>query len=134
MFSDLSQRCAKFYRLVKSHEIQKRSARLAVIKNKPGEKRMLLHRTTSLFRGAKIVLRDNTTKVISKPFLRSSITTPSGAILPEPKTTPFSFLGVFSSVVVGLLLGATASKNIANFLEENDLFVPSDDDDDDDDD
>ncbi|XP_012216964.1 essential MCU regulator, mitochondrial [Linepithema humile] len=94
---------------------------------------MLLHRATSLFRGAKIVLRDNATKVISKPFLRSSITTPSGAILPEPKRTPFSFLGVVSSIVFGLLVGATISKNIANFLEENDLFVPSDDDDDDDD-
>jgi hypothetical protein len=43
-------------------------------------------------------------------------------------------LGVVSSVVFGLLLGATISKNIANFLEENDLFVPADDDDDDDDD
>ncbi|EFN74093.1 UPF0466 protein AGAP011291, mitochondrial [Camponotus floridanus] len=91
---------------------------------------MLLHRVRSLFYGAIIVKETNT---ISRPFLRSTITTPSGAILPEPKRTPFSFLGVFSSVVFGLLVGATISKNIANFLEENDLFVPSDDDDDDDD-
>lgn len=32
----------------------------------------------------------------------------------------------------GLLIGAMISKNIANFLEENELFVPSDDDDDED--
>ncbi|KAL6267600.1 essential MCU regulator, mitochondrial [Pogonomyrmex barbatus] len=92
---------------------------------------MLLHRMSSLFRGGTILKK---TKVISKPFLRTTITTPSGAILPEPKRTPFSFLGVVTSVIFGLLVGATISKNIANFLEENDLFVPSDDDDDDDDD
>ncbi|XP_011863680.1 PREDICTED: protein EMRE homolog, mitochondrial [Vollenhovia emeryi] len=92
---------------------------------------MLLRKVTPLFRGV-TVLRE--TSVTSKPFLRSTITTPSGAILPEPKRTPFSFLGVVSSVIFGLLVGATISKNIANFLEENDLFVPSDDDDDDDDD
>ncbi|XP_011687204.1 PREDICTED: protein EMRE homolog, mitochondrial [Wasmannia auropunctata] len=94
---------------------------------------MLLHRVTPLFRGKTVVLRKTDT-LVSKSFLRSSITTPSGAILPEPKRTPFSFLGVVSSVIFGLLVGATISKNVANFLEENDLFVPSDDDDDDDDD
>lgn len=89
---------------------------------------MLLHRVTSLFRS----LTTSKTNVITKSYLRSAITTPSGAILPEPKRTPFSLLGVVSSVIFGLLVGATISKNVANFLEENDLFVPSDDDDDDD--
>jgi len=89
-----------------------------------------LHRVTPLFRGRTVLRKTNT---ISKSFLRSTITTPSGAILPEPKRTPFSFLGVVTSVIFGLLVGATISKNVANFLEENDLFVPSDDDDDDDD-
>ncbi|XP_032671065.1 essential MCU regulator, mitochondrial [Odontomachus brunneus] len=90
---------------------------------------MLLHRVTSLFRN---VTSFKKTNVITKSYLRSAITTPSGAILPEPQRTPFSLLGVVSSVVFGLLVGATISKNVANFLEENDLFVPSDDDDDDD--
>lgn len=89
---------------------------------------MLLYRVTPLFRN--MTLRE--TNLMSKSYLRSTITTPSGAILPEPKRTPFSLLGVISSVVFGLLVGATISKNMANFLEENDLFVPSDDDDDDD--
>lgn len=35
-------------------------------------------------------------------------------------------------LLAGLLIGAAISKNIANFLEENELFVPSDDDDDED--
>jgi len=103
----------------------------AVAQNRLSEDKMLLHRMTSLFRSA--TLLDKKANITSKLF-RSTITTPSGAILPEPKRTPFSFLGVVSSVVFGLLLGATISKNIANFLEENDLFVPADDDDDDDDD
>jgi len=38
---------------------------------------------------------------------------------------------VAATISTGLLLGAGISKNIASFLEENELFVPSDDDDDD---
>ncbi|XP_017776000.1 PREDICTED: protein EMRE homolog, mitochondrial [Nicrophorus vespilloides] len=56
----------------------------------------------------------------------------SGAFMPEPPRTPFGMIGVICTVVPGLLIGATISKYIASFLEENDLFVPSDDDDDDD--
>ncbi|XP_052753219.1 essential MCU regulator, mitochondrial [Galleria mellonella] len=63
---------------------------------------------------------------------RTATTTPSGAILPEPEKKPFGLLGVVCAVIPGLLIGAAISKNIANFLEENELFVPSDDDDDDD--
>lgn len=62
---------------------------------------------------------------------KMAIATRSGAILPEPKPQPFGIVGVVFGVVLGVLIGATISKNIANFLEENDLFVPSDDDDDD---
>ncbi|XP_063972825.1 essential MCU regulator, mitochondrial [Diachasmimorpha longicaudata] len=62
---------------------------------------------------------------------RTAITTRSGAILPEPKREPFGLFRVIVGVVVGVMIGATLSKNVANFLEENDLFVPSDDDDDD---
>ena len=60
-----------------------------------------------------------------------SATTPSGSILPEPKKPRFGVLGVICAVATGLFIGATISKNVANFLEENELFVPSDDDDDD---
>lgn len=63
---------------------------------------------------------------------RTATTTPSGAILPEPEKQPFGLLSIILAVVPGLLIGAAISKNIANFLEENELFVPSDDDDDDD--
>ncbi|KAJ9590158.1 hypothetical protein L9F63_016714 [Diploptera punctata] len=64
--------------------------------------------------------------------LRHATTTSTGSILPEPSKTPFGLLGILCAVVPGLLIGANISKKIANFLEENDLFVPSDDDDDDD--
>lgn len=68
-----------------------------------------------------------------RPFqLRNGTTTATGAILPEPPRTSFGLLGIVCTVIPGLLIGATISKNIASFLEENDLFVPSDDDDDDD--
>lgn len=56
----------------------------------------------------------------------------NGTVLPMPKVLPFGFIGVLCSVIPGLFIGAAISKSIANFLEENDLFVPSDDDDDED--
>lgn len=63
---------------------------------------------------------------------RRGISLPSGALLPEPKKVPFGLLGIICVVVPGLFIGAAISKYMANFLEENELFVPSDDDDDDD--
>lgn len=41
------------------------------------------------------------------------------------------YAGVTVATSMGIFTGAEMSKNIASFLEENDLFVPSDDDDDD---
>lgn len=55
-----------------------------------------------------------------------------GSVLPMPKVIPFGFFGIILSVIPGLFVGAAISKSVANFLEENDLFVPSDDDDDED--
>lgn len=40
-------------------------------------------------------------------------------------------MGVTLATSLGIFTGAEISKNIASFLEENELFVPSDDDDDD---
>jgi hypothetical protein len=47
-----------------------------------------------------------------------------------PVNNPFGIFGVFMTIVPGILIGAIISKNIASFLEENDLFVPEDEDDD----
>jgi len=54
----------------------------------------------------------------------------SGALKPMPVVNSFGVLGVFLTVIPGLLIGAVISKNIASFLEENDLFIPDDEDDD----
>lgn len=70
--------------------------------------------------------------VMRNQQIRNATQKKSGALYPEPPSTPFGLVGIVAAVVPGLLIGATISKNIANFLEENDLFVPSDDDDDDD--
>ncbi|KAH8402047.1 hypothetical protein KR009_009491 [Drosophila setifemur] len=56
----------------------------------------------------------------------------SGAVKPKPEEMPFGLFAIFCAVIPGLFVGATISKNVANFLEENDLFVPADDDDDED--
>lgn len=86
---------------------------------------------TKILRRVFTLLSQNNVNPIQN-CVRQKVTTPSGGILPEPQRTPFGLLGVVCAVVPGLLIGAAISKNIANFLEENDLFVPSDDDDDDD--
>ncbi|XP_065155172.1 essential MCU regulator, mitochondrial [Atheta coriaria] len=74
----------------------------------------------------------NTSKVLNNSVRFKTYKKRSGAILPEPPRTPFGIVGVICTVVPGILIGATISKYMASFLEENDLFVPSDDDDDDD--
>lgn len=62
----------------------------------------------------------------------SPITTPSGAILPKPETTRFGLPSIVCSIMIGIFIGSNISKMVANFLEEKELFIPSDDDDDDD--
>lgn len=56
----------------------------------------------------------------------------TGAFKPMPAVNTFGVFGILCSVIPGLFIGAAISKSVANFLEENDLFVPSEDDDDDD--
>ncbi|KAG8171983.1 hypothetical protein JTE90_004306 [Oedothorax gibbosus] len=68
---------------------------------------------------------------ISVVPLRNAVTTETGAFLPKPEKTPFGLLRVLLTVLPGLWLGATISKEAATFLEENDIFVPEDDDDED---
>ncbi|CAO1443269.1 unnamed protein product [Diamesa tonsa] len=68
---------------------------------------------------------------VLEPIKRTKVTFRSGALKPMPIIQPFGMMGIIFTVVPGLLIGALISKNIANFLEENDLFVPSDDDEDD---
>jgi len=69
--------------------------------------------------------------LLNKGGQRSAVTTGSGAYFAEPKKVPMGIPGVLATISAGLLLGAAISKNMASFLEENELFVPSDDDDDD---
>ncbi|CAG9786858.1 unnamed protein product [Diatraea saccharalis] len=90
---------------------------------------MIVYRLTRVFAQTKMISRNKVASLIPR---RNATTTPTGAILPEPEKQPFGLLSVICAVVPGLLIGAAISKNIANFLEENELFVPSDDDDDDD--
>lgn len=80
----------------------------------------------------KVVLHQrNGVPSLNNNSFRKATTSASGSILPEPRKPRFGYLGVIFAVGIGLFIGATISKNIANFLEENELFVPSDDDDDD---
>ena len=68
---------------------------------------------------------------INQMSIRNRVTTNTGAFLPKPKKTPFGILRVMLTVLPGLYLGATISKEGAAFLEENDIFVPDEDDDED---
>lgn len=91
---------------------------------------MLVSRTKHLFK----ILQPLTRVAVGGQSVvaRTAVTTPSGAILPEPQRERFGYLKVFGCIALGLTLGALTSRQFASFLEENELFVPSDDDDDDD--
>lgn len=70
--------------------------------------------------------------ISAKQIVRFKTQYRNGTFMPMPKVIPFGLIGVLCSVIPGLFIGAAISKSVANFLEENDLFVPSDDDDDED--
>ncbi|XP_018562699.1 essential MCU regulator, mitochondrial [Anoplophora glabripennis] len=89
---------------------------------------MIVSRLTTLVRSSNLLQNS----ILTKNLVKTATSTKHGVILQEPQKTRFGFLKMILTVVSGLLIGAAISKNIANFLEENDLFVPSDDDDDDD--
>lgn len=63
--------------------------------------------------------------------VRNLVTTETGALLDAPqKRGVLGFAGVAIAVSTGITIGSLISKDVASFLEENDLFVPTDDDDD----
>ncbi|XP_078691436.1 essential MCU regulator, mitochondrial-like isoform X1 [Branchiostoma floridae x Branchiostoma belcheri] len=62
--------------------------------------------------------------------VRTKITNSAGAMLPEPYNIRFGLAKVLLVSTPFLYLGAWISKEGAEFLEENDIFVPDDDDDD----
>ncbi|XP_029364218.1 essential MCU regulator, mitochondrial [Echeneis naucrates] len=62
---------------------------------------------------------------------RTAVCSPSGAVLPKPKKTPFGLVRIALVVMPFLYVGTQISKNFAALLEEHDIFVPEDDDDDD---
>lgn len=68
---------------------------------------------------------------LGSPGQRCATSTPTGAYLGEPQSTPLGFVKLILTVLPGLYVGAAISKTCAAFLEENDIFVPDDDDDDD---
>ena len=73
----------------------------------------------------------------SSSVVKRNLTTTlaSGGVVDEPERyCRFGLLKILLTCTAGLTVGAWISKNMAEFLEENELFVPEDDDDDDDDD
>ncbi|GFQ81377.1 hypothetical protein TNCT_137511 [Trichonephila clavata] len=74
---------------------------------------------------------NNAIEKLSVMPVRHAVTTDTGAMLPNPEKMPFGLFRVLLTVLPGLYLGATISKEGAAFLEENDIFVPDEDDDED---
>ena len=69
--------------------------------------------------------------LVAKNVTRTLTTRETGAVLGAPqKKGLLGFVGVAVTVSAGITVGSMISKDVASFLEENDLFVPSDDDDD----
>jgi len=76
---------------------------------------------------------NNQSSTVGQRKLTTSLA--SGGIVDEPERyRRFGLLKILLTCTAGLTVGAWISKNMAAFLEENELFVPDDDDDDDGDD
>ena len=66
------------------------------------------------------------TFITAKRYVNTSF---HGPIPPEPIRKRFSMPIVLVCITVGIVVGSYSAKSFAEFLEETDLFVPSDDDD-----
>uniref|UniRef100_A0A0K8TPV1 Essential MCU regulator, mitochondrial n=1 Tax=Tabanus bromius TaxID=304241 RepID=A0A0K8TPV1_TABBR len=91
---------------------------------------MILSRLKPIYATKNLLTRSITEQLVQGQRFKTHFR--SGALKPMPEQMPFGIVGVICAVVPGLFIGAAISKSVANFLEENDLFVPSDDDDDED--
>lgn len=63
-------------------------------------------------------------------MVRRLVTSSRGEILAQPEKVSFGTVKILLAAVPGILVGATAAKNGAAWLEENEIFIPDDDDDD----
>ena len=84
---------------------------------------------TSLTRQLLSRIQSSNSAALNKMPTRSAVTTVTGSFLEEPQTVRMGLMFVTLTVIPGILIGATISKNLAKFLEENDLFIADDDDD-----
>lgn len=76
------------------------------------------------------ILHQTLTKRVTSIPTRGIVTNESGGMLSAPEKKGIrGIAGVFLAVGTGITIGSALSRDIANFLEENDLFVPEDDDD-----
>jgi hypothetical protein len=87
---------------------------------------------TSLRSSCLRILNVNNNKVLLRNITQTrNVVTKTGAILEAPPKRGFrGVLGAAAAIFTGVTVGSVISKDMASFLEENDLFVPSDDDDD----
>lgn len=65
----------------------------------------------------------------SDSHIVNSVYTESGGLLPVPKWYKLGLTKVMFMVTVSLSLGALISKSAAEFLEDNEIFVPEEEDD-----
>ena len=82
--------------------------------------------------GARLLLNGSKRILVNTAIqARNVVTSETGAILEAPPKNGFrGLIGVTVAVTAGLAVGSAISKDVASFLEENELFVPSDDEDD----
>ena len=83
---------------------------------------LLMRVSSNLFRGPRSQLVPKTLQEANGVYAES------GAVLPLPPKTRFAKLKVLAVTIPGLYLGAVLSKSAAEYMEENDIFVPADDD------
>ena len=79
-----------------------------------------IRKVTTILRGRKVISGD-----LSEA---GKVYTKSGAINNMPERTEFYSFKIIGMIFPGLLSGAFFAKWLAEFMEENDIFIPSDDD------
>jgi len=83
---------------------------------------LVIRNAASVWRGKGLNLQNQGTSEAGKVFSNT------GAILSEPVKTQFAKMKITTVTIAGLYAGAISAKKLAEFMEENDIFIPNEDD------
>jgi len=83
---------------------------------------LVIRNAAHVWRGRGLNLQNQGTSEAGKVFSNT------GAILSMPTKTQYAKTKIIAVTIAGLYAGVVSAKKLAEFMEENDIFIPNEDD------